>query len=61
MYMALLGLFDAFVGTLLADLRGNERTRPFTRAAFVFVALEYGGMGPSVWITQAGGILLGKL
>ena len=61
MYMALLGLFDAFVATLLADLRGNERTRPFTRAAFVIVVAEYGGMGLSVWLTEAGALLSGIL
>jgi len=59
--MAFLGLFDAFVATLLADLKGSDRTRSFTRTAFLLVLLEHGGMGPSAWLEAVGAITTGLL
>lgn len=41
--MALGDLFLAFIAACFADLRGNEKTRGFTRTAFVLVVLvEFG-------------------
>lgn len=57
--VGLFGLFDAFVAAVAADLRGNSRTRPFTRVAFVFVLCEYGGFGPSAWIKIAASLVSG--
>jgi hypothetical protein len=42
--MALVGIPTAFLGAVIADLRGTDKTRGFTRPAFaVVVAVEIGG------------------
>jgi hypothetical protein len=53
--MALFGAASAFIVAVLADLFGSDRTRGFTRAAFVLFLLQQGGMGPAAWIFAAGG------
>jgi hypothetical protein len=52
--MALVGIPTAFLGAVLADLRGTDETRRFTRPAFaVVVAIEIGGPIGSVLIDVA--------
>lgn len=42
--MTLVGLPTAFLGAAIADLRGSDKTRRFTRPAFAaVVAVEIGG------------------
>jgi len=41
--MPLFGLVSALIACVIADLRGNDTTRPFTRRAFAaVVAVEMG-------------------
>lgn len=44
--MSLVGLPTALIGAAIADLKGSEVTRPFTRTAFWLVAL--GELGLSI-------------
>jgi hypothetical protein len=51
--MPLIGLVTGLIATLIADLRGNDETRPFTRRAFlVVVAVEAG-----IDIAAIGGVM----
>lgn len=62
-----MGIVDiglAFVAAAIADLRGNETTRPFTRRAFLFVLLLEAGLTLaglestlSAVVAAAGGLL----
>lgn len=59
--MALIGLFGVAVAAMLVDLAGNETTRPFTRRAFVLVALAEMGVtinGLVAGATDAAGLLM---
>lgn len=52
--MALVGIPTAFLGAAIADLRGTDETRGFTRPAFAAVVLiEIGGPIGSVLIDVA--------
>lgn len=59
--MALLGLFSAAVSAMVADLAGNEKTRPFTRFAFLWVTLIHSGLsvrGLANWLFQVSATLI---
>jgi len=48
--MALFGVFGCFVFLVLAELAGNEQTRPITRIGFVVTLMAAGGVGPAFWV-----------
>lgn len=45
--MPVVGLGTAFIVAVLADLSGDDRTRPFTRGAFAIVAMYAFGVRAS--------------
>lgn len=58
--MALIGLATAFLGAVVADLKGNAETRWFSRRGFaLLVAIEMGVTASG--LASAGGDLLGVL
>lgn len=45
--MPVFGLASAFIVATIADLGGNDKTRWFTRRAFVLYLVTLGGVGSS--------------